>query len=61
MAYKIETRLKEDSETWKEVIDLKRSKTAFYPRIFMNEEEVQGFVKHSKLKDGLYRVIEIDQ
>jgi hypothetical protein len=44
MACKLYTKLSEDGK-WIAVIDMKKSVTKKYPRIFMSESEAQHFIK----------------
>lgn len=59
--YFIETQLGED-QPWYKVIDTRKSRTSAVTRLFMSEEEAEGFAKKElKLREGAaYRVMELE-
>lgn len=58
--FRIETREREDLDDWYPVIDMAKSRSKSVVRVFMNDKEVNGYVKTAKLKEELYRVIDLE-
>ena len=58
--FRLETKEREDLEDWYPVIDMKKSRSKSVVRIFMSEQEINSYVKSAKLKEGFYRVVNLE-
>lgn len=60
MAYIVKTRLTEESE-WKDVIDMKMSKLKSVPRLFLEKDDAEYFIKNTlKLNENLVMIEEAE-